>query len=272
MPSGEIPYFEDPDYSKTEREKFERLFHGAQGKKAIGMKRPNYLAKSECPGRIHEVIPKVKLIVVLRDPIERAISAYFHYIREGFIPPCPIEEGMIKILDGKYRQKWPRSREIVEFGFYYQHLKRYFAVFDEEQVCILFHKDILQNRLKQIQKIYQFLGIDVSYIPQQLDSRPQAALYSLWRLWILRLRNNSLYIYSRERTRLYFKEQSSLDKMICFAINGIDSLFLSRLLCAKRPNISESLRRRLSLLYKHDIRDIGKLLKINCWNSIRNSY
>lgn len=76
VPSGEIPFFEDPDYSQGDIESFARLFARGCHKKAVGLKRPNYLHKPECPERIHRHIPSARLIVILRDPIERAISAY----------------------------------------------------------------------------------------------------------------------------------------------------------------------------------------------------
>ena len=263
MPFGEIPYFEDPDYHQTELTGFESLFNEGSTKKAIGIKRPNYLAKPECPERIKALLPEAKLIAVLRNPVERAVSAYFHYIHEGFIPSIPIEKGMIEILDGKYKTLFPRSREIIDFGFYYQKVKRYLAFFAQEQILILFYHNIVRNSLEQTQKMYRFLEIDDSYIPHQLHTRPMAAVYSLKRLKFLGLRNRFLYRYNHDNTRLYLKGQRSMDKVVCRVIGVLDHYVLSSISANEKPKLSEGLRQRLHSLYERDWRSLEELVAEN---------
>src|SRR5690348_3927297 len=85
MPSDEIPFFEDPDYGAPGAwQEFSKLFEPGAGKRAIGLMRPNYLHKPECPARIHKHFPDAKLVVMLRDPVERAISAYNHNVLNRF--------------------------------------------------------------------------------------------------------------------------------------------------------------------------------------------
>ena len=262
IPPGEIPYFENPDFEQISFDEFKNIFKNVTDEKAVGIKRPNYLAKGECPERIHHVIPKAKLIVVLRDPVARAISAYFHYIRDGFIPPRPLEEGMQDLLDGRYQKTFPRAQEIIDFGFYYQHMQRYFAFFDTEQVLILFHKKILQNKLEQIQRIYRFLDVNDSYVPeQQLDQRPQSAIYPLSRLKFIGFGNKHRYTYNAERTRLFLKTQTFSDRAICKGIYMMDRLFLSYLFPNHKPSLSDCLKKRLYSLYKEDMRNLEELLQ-----------
>ena len=79
MPRGETPYFEDPDYHQSTPDEFLSQFPHESGK-LIGIKRPNYIGKPEAPERIETDLPDARLIAVLRDPADRAISAYFHQI------------------------------------------------------------------------------------------------------------------------------------------------------------------------------------------------
>lgn len=263
MPPNEIPYFEDPDFQQTGREEFERLFAGVEGEKAVGIKRPNYLAKPEVPGRIKEMIPEAKLIAVLRNPVQRAVSAYFHYVNNGFIPPAPLERSMTRLLDGEYRKTYPKAAEILEYGLYHEHLERYLSFFDRGRILILFQDEIAKDNLAQLRRAYRFLGIDDSYVPRQLNDRPQAVVYSIPRLKVLRLRNERLYDYNSERTRLYIREQSRLDKAVCRTIDRLDRHVLSRVFGNEKPALGEELRRRLHEFYAEDVGRLEELLGVN---------
>ena len=97
IPEEEIPYFENPDYENKDLTKIK--LDSCKEYKMIGIKRLNYLGEDEVPKRIFKNNPKIKLIAILRNPIERAISAYFHNIKYGFIPVINLEKGLLKILN-----------------------------------------------------------------------------------------------------------------------------------------------------------------------------
>lgn len=263
MPPDEITYFEDPDFRQIKLEEFERLFAEVNGEKAIGIKRPNYLAKPEVPARIKEMVPEAKLIAVLRNPVQRAVSAYFHYVNNGFIPPAPLEKSMTRLLDGEYEKSYPKSEEILEYGLYHKHLERYLSFFDRERILVLFHDEIAKDNLAQLQETYRFLGIDDSYVPRQLNDRPQAVVYSIPRLKLLRLRNERLYDYNSDRTRLYIREQSRLDRAVCRTIDRLDRFVLSRVFGNEKPALGEGLRRKLHAFYAEDVGRLEELLGVN---------
>jgi hypothetical protein len=58
-------------------------FRGAQPQQRCGEITPYYLFHPEAPGRIHQLLPKARLIILLRDPVERLLSQYFHSRRLG---------------------------------------------------------------------------------------------------------------------------------------------------------------------------------------------
>lgn len=263
MPPNEIPYFEDPDFHETSREEFERLFSDVNGQRAVGIKRPNYLAKPEVPGRIKEMVPNARLIAVLRNPVQRAVSAYFHYVNNGFIPPAPLEKSMTRLVEGEYEKGHPKAAEILEYGLYHKHLERYLSFFDRSQVLVLFHEEVAKDNLAQLRQTYSFLGVDDAYVPRQLGERPQAVVYSIPRLKVLRLRNERLYDYNGDRTRLYIREQGRLDRAVCRTIDRLDRFVLSRMFGNEKPALSDELKRRLHAFYEEDVGRLEGLLGVN---------
>lgn len=205
MPSEEVSFFESPDYEQKSIEDLKKLFVG-RTEKMIGIKRPTYIGKPEVPGRIRIHLPDAKLIAVLRNPIDRAVSAYYHNIKYGFIPGIDIEKGMNLLLDGAYEKTFKRAHEIIDFGFYYKYLKQYQWFFDNDRFIILLYEDIIADKLSAIQKVYSFLDVKSSYVPKAINSRPQAVIYSIPRLHFLSLRNTFLYKYNYDRTRLFVRE------------------------------------------------------------------
>lgn len=160
MPRDEVPYFEDPEYLEKGPEVLDRIDSGRVAGQIVGIKRPDYLAQPECPERIARDLPQAKLIACLRDPVERALSAYYYYMLMGVLPVAPPEEGFPAILSGRLDDRYPRAREVVEYGRYGRHLRRYRQYFPSRALKIVFHDDLSQRPEMVITGIQRFLGID----------------------------------------------------------------------------------------------------------------
>lgn len=257
LPQEEIPFFESPDYEHNDIKQFEKLFE-RRNENCIGIKRPSYIGKPEVPARIQLHLPNAKLIAVLRNPIDRAISAYFHQINYGFIPPLDVEIGMRQlILDPLFKSKYKRSPEIIEFGYYYKYLNDYNHYLKNDQLLIFLHEDIRSNALESIQRAYNFLGVSQNFIPNSLNSRPQKVLYNLPRLKILTYRNRFIFDYNEERTRVYPKKMTLIDKILDRYLTLLDRKLLSIFLPNNKPKVSLELRNMLYNLYARDIESLA---------------
>jgi hypothetical protein len=252
IPHGETPFFESPDYEHSNIKELEKIFEG-RSEKCVGIKRPTYLGKPEVPSRIRSHLPDAKLIAVLRNPIDRAISAYFHNINYGFIPPIVLETGMRKVVsDPLYRSKYRRSPEIIEFGYYYKYLSEYSHYMKNNRLLIFLHEDIISKPLESIQKAYDFLGVSKDFIPSSLNSRPQEVLYNLTRLRLITYRNRFIYDYNENRTRLFPRKMTAVDKMIAGAFTILDRKLLSKILPNNKPKVGLELQNILYDLYASD--------------------
>ncbi|HJT05401.1 MAG TPA: sulfotransferase [Stellaceae bacterium] len=265
MPPEEIPFFEDPDYGEPGAlQEFSKLFQPGAGKRAIGLMRPNYLHKPECPARIHKHFPDAKLIVMLRDPVERAISAYNHNVLNRFAPLRRPESGIRAIIDQRLQERYPRSQEVIEFGFYYRDLKRYLELFPREQILVMLMEDLRSDAHLVQRRALQFLGLDTAHVPPLPRGRVNEGEYAMARLALLRLRSRLLYRYNDERTRLWRKQR--VGRASAFALACIERVArrLQRTDVANNGEVvSPQLRRRLAELYIDDTLRLEKLLGLD---------
>lgn len=97
----------------------------------------------------------VKLILCLRDPVERAISAYFHHIRAG-----RIDYQSQGILEAGY------YNGIIDMGFYSQHLNVWLETFSLDNFKVLiYERDIKNNKQQTIEQVCDFLQVDSQLFP-----------------------------------------------------------------------------------------------------------
>lgn len=267
LPHGETPFFESPDYEQSDIQKLEKIFE-TRSEKCLGIKRPSYIGKPEVPERIASHLPNAKLIAVLRNPIDRAISAYYHQIDNGFIPPIDVEIGIRKLIsEPSWAAKYKRASEIIEFGYYYKYLSKYNFYRENNQLLVFLHEDIVSKPLESVQKTYNFLGVSPKFIPKSLNSRPQKVLYNLTRLKFLSLRNRFMYVYNQDRTRLFAKKMTFLDKMIAKALTTTDREILSLFLANNKPKVTSELRNILYEMYAGDIESLESFIgrNLNAW-------
>ena len=74
MPPYEFGFFEDPVFEHKTASELAMHFQGVAEDQVVGAKRPNLLGHHECPPRLKEIYPELKLVVILRNPVERDIS------------------------------------------------------------------------------------------------------------------------------------------------------------------------------------------------------
>jgi|TARA_B110000908_G_C10130877_1_gene392121 hypothetical protein len=265
MSSGECPHFESPDYENGGIQKLEVLLSKLNNTKKIGIKRPNYLSNNEVRKRLSKVNEQIKLIVILRNPIERLKSAYFHNMNYGFSPVLSLNEGIQKLIAGKLKKKYPRTEELIEFGYYAKYLKDYTRDFDD-RLLILFYDQLKKDKLDIIKKCYLFLGVDTDFIPNDifLNSRPQKVNYSLFRTRLLTTKNRYQFNYNATRTRLEVKKQNRIDKFVCKNIDRIDRRIVSKYLVEdKKPIFTPKVHNQLIDIYQQDINELESICNVD---------
>lgn len=273
IPKGEIPFFESPDYEEAGKDlsSIDHYFSGETRDMVLGIKRPNYLTIAEVPDRIKEHIPNCKVIAVLRNPIDRAVSAYYHNINFGFLPALDVNVGIKLILDGdkEFLSKYPRAVEVLEFGLYGAALERYFDRFGQKSALVLFQDDIVSRPSEVLKRLYSFVGVSDDFVPEARKTRPMAVVYNVTRLKFLRLQNRFLYKYNENLTRLSVRPKGPLAYLTFALVRGIDRFILKPVYGNEKTELSAEVRERLAAYYQGDLLIGSRLLDVDLgkkWN------
>ena len=264
MIAGECPHFESPDFEQGGEDKLVELLAKLDQEKLKGIKRPNYLSRPEVPDRIKAANKNIKLIAILRKPLERLKSAYFHYMRYGFSPILSLNVGVEKLLKGELTTKYPRTVELLDFGHYCKYLENYMVLFNES-LLVLRYDDLVKDKTSIIRKCYSFLGVDKAFVPyKSLDKRPQKVTYSLLRTWLLNKKNIHQFEYNQDKTRFFVKEQSAWNKFVSNNIDLFDRTIMQKLINNnEKPVFKNHIREQLMELYLPDIERLENLLEFD---------
>jgi hypothetical protein len=133
------------------------LFERAAGYPAIGERSNSYLGLEETADSIHERVPEARIIILLRDPIERAHSHYLMDVRGG-IQKLSFYESVVKELEDPefgWGPAWHRY-----LMYYYPGVKRYRDVFGPERVLVLLTEDLKRDPRGVTGRAVEFLGLD----------------------------------------------------------------------------------------------------------------
>jgi hypothetical protein len=134
-------------------------FSEAKPGQLIGEKSPSYLGSYEAPSRIQKYFPKIKLISILRNPAERAYSAYWHGLRVGALHPKTTFSQSIR----QYRVNHGKPYgDLVTPGLYSQHISRYLEFFPKNQMLFLDFQQLLISSDQELSKALIFLGLDIN--------------------------------------------------------------------------------------------------------------
>lgn len=163
-------------------------FRGDEGR-LRGEISPQYLAGEECPERMARMLPDAKLILIVRDPAERAYSQYKHWVQET---------GYQKDFD-TFLEEHPSG---IDRGRYWTHLQRYLRHYSPDRVHVIVFEELVADPAAQLRELHAFLGVDPGHVPPNIGEAANVSGDPRFRFAYVQAKRLSRWLYARGQGRL----------------------------------------------------------------------
>jgi hypothetical protein len=168
----EIPYLGPGDREVLTRwdmwvsslDRYQALFAGVTTEQAVGEGSTWYLYDERAPGRIRRHLPDVRLVAILRNPVDRAYSAFTMMLRDGRETTSSFAAALAA-EDERVRSGWELIWHYRRMGLYHEQLRRYHDTFDPSQLRVVLHDDFSARPGEVVRDLYRFLGVDDGFQP-----------------------------------------------------------------------------------------------------------
>lgn len=152
----ELKFFNrDKDYEKG-ISYYSRHFNKCQNSQICGESTPQYFHHEKVTKRIYKHLPNTKIIILMRNPINRLYSFYYLYKRT-----CEKRKIKAVVPFNKFlKKKWiPKTKKHTDAGDYIYHLKRWNEYYPLKDMHIVKSEDFFTNPQETINKTYEFLNL-----------------------------------------------------------------------------------------------------------------
>jgi len=220
-------------------EKYNNLFINPEVK-LRGEGSVSYLFYDDVPLKIKTYNPEAKIIIILRDPVDRAFSHYLMDYRLGLV-----SESFEDIINKKSKHKNAHLfyQQYIQVSEYAPQIKRYLNVFKRENILFIDYEDFKNDVAGVVNNVYLFLGVNDDFQPN-LNKKHNT--YTMPKNGIIR------YIYSFVSFRNFLT--SIFSKGLVKSIRN--SLFIND----RKPKLSNANREFLNEFFKEDLKELNALL------------
>lgn len=224
---------------------YQKLFRSTHKEKYILDVSTTYFSSENAMKNINKLCKNPKIIIALRNPIDRAYSRYWmeSHRNYAFVDFSFVKFKKFFLSHGRGGiNKWDNVRIR---GMYYNQLKKCFDIFNKKNVLIIFYEDLKSKKLKK--KLSEFLGIKIKITNEKIAE----SLYS---------KNYFLHLIFNFSFKFYLKEN--------LLINFLKKIkrYIRRKVLTTYPPINDQTRAYLLSYYINDIRKTEKLLGVNLKN------
>ncbi len=152
---GEFPDLDNYNFDKP-LVWYLSFFKNAKPDQVKGEICPSYLWDEQAAGRIRDFDPNIKILIVLRNPIERTFSAYRFYMQRG-------------LIHTDFRQALEKYKSyLLTRSLYYPQVKRYFDLFPRQNILVMLYDDLRANSASFLGAVEKFLGVS-EFLPANIN-------------------------------------------------------------------------------------------------------
>lgn len=169
----EPKYFLGPDSAAAGYSTYRQTYFEQAGEASwLGEKSTSYIERVDAAQRIAQTIPDARILVILRDPVERAISNY-HFTRGYGLEPLDFESALaeeVRRLDeGLVENVSVSPYAYCQRGRYVDYLERWAGLFDVDRMAVLVAESFIGNA-SAIAALYRWLGVDDRMLPADITT------------------------------------------------------------------------------------------------------
>jgi uncharacterized protein YfkK (UPF0435 family) len=166
----ELHYFDREENfgGQTDYKKYHAHFRPESQHRVIGEATPSYMYWTATPYRIWSYNPQMKWILVLRNPVERAFSAWNMETKRG-AEHISFEKA-VEQEAARCREALPLQHRVFSYidrGFYAHQVRRLFNIFAEDNCLVLLNEELRTEHEKALRKVFKFLKVKSDFIPPE---------------------------------------------------------------------------------------------------------
>lgn len=254
--SREMPYFSlEDEYRLGYLANFKRYFNHCSQSDKILAKSVTVIQDLEVMQKVYQHNPDMKLIVVLRNPIDRAYSAFWFARKMGWESINNFEEAL-NVEEGRKNKDMviQRNTSYKKNGEYLNHLNNLFSLFPKEQVYILLQEDLQEDANKVCQQVFKYFGLE-EYTSINMKRINEAAMPKFF--FISKIFNANHPIKKKIKQALPLALQRLIDKLKSriMKLNN-KNMSVSKISVETRANLSQyykEMNKELSIMIKRDL-------------------
>jgi hypothetical protein len=145
---------------------------------AIGDASPIYMHVPKAVYTMKKYIPNAKIIIMLRNPVERAFSVYLQHLRDGD-EKLSFEEA-IQQEEKRIIQNWGLGWRYLSLGYIADQIERYLEAFGETQVFFVLYDNFRRDNIETLKELFTFLGVDSNYSPSIVKANVGGIVKNQW--------------------------------------------------------------------------------------------
>ena len=231
------------------RRQYEKLFRDVKDQKVIGEVSNSYLYLPSTTSAIQSQLPDAKIVMILRNPVERLYSQFLMNLRLGKIAENNLRKE-IAADQAKPVKGWGVSHLYLEVGNYYEQVKRYYDTFPASQIMVILFDDFKKDQKKVMHDLFAFLGANPDFNVDTSQKYNEAGVPRFGKLNYI-LTQTGLYTLSKKIVPEKLKQ-------------NVKNLFYSK---KNIPSLSAEDKQYLLDYYRKDIMHLSALLNrdLSAW-------
>ncbi len=254
----DFPFFSQDSLYKKGPKELAKFSKGAKPDQLVLGGDANAMFVKYGAKRLYETIPKAKLIAILRNPVDRAYSAYCYAV-ERLLENRSFEKAIEEELAG-YNYSWFDSmqKDYLKHGLYAQQLKSILQYYPKEQVSVIIFEEWKKEPVKIMRDLFKFLEIDKNFIPVMRVKNVTKGRYRSKLIAKLIHWQAPENIFGKFlKLIIPFRMRTSLRQKLAEINRGK----------APKPDFPDSVRELLKEYYKNEIKELEEILgrKLTIW-------